>query len=98
MSKHNRPAFLDALTPDAILTGTLLKSSVVGRESIIKVVETVGTFYESMTPSFQETVGNRKFLGYEAKLSHGRTLHALIAITKNSDGAVTRLTVNQGPY
>jgi hypothetical protein len=37
MSAINRPAFLDALAEDAVLTATVLKGSVTGRAAVTKI-------------------------------------------------------------
>lgn len=97
MSNHLRPAFLDALAEDVVLTSTFLKRSITGRADTIKIVETVGTYYTSLSRSFHESIGNREFIAYDAELTGGLKLQGIISIIKNDDGAVSQLSVTQSP-
>lgn len=97
MSNNLRPAFLDALAEDVVLTSTFLKRSITGRADTIKIVETVGSYYTSLSRSFHESVGNREFIEYDAELTGGLKLHGLISIIKNDEGAVSQLSVTQSP-
>ena len=88
-----RHPFLDDLTADAKLVSSVLRSPVVGRDEIELVVNAVGTFYVSQTPTFLQTVGSRLFLEYEAVLTSGESLSAIVVVDHNSDGSVPRVSV-----
>ena len=60
-------------------------------------VDTVGTFYASQTPTFLQTVGSRLFLEYEAVLTSGEKLSAVVVVDRNADGSVPRVSVRMSP-
>jgi hypothetical protein len=92
-----RHPFLDDLTVDAELTSSVLRGSVIGRDQIRRAVDAVGTFYASQTPTFLQTVGSRLFLEYEAVLTDGERLNAVVVVDHNPDGSVPRVSVRMSP-
>ena len=96
-TQGERHPFLDDLTADAELTSSVLHGSVVGRDAIRLAVDTVGTFYASQNPTFLETVGSRLFLEYEAVLTSGEKLKAVVVADRNPDGSVPRVSVRMSP-
>jgi hypothetical protein len=92
-----RHPFLDDLTVDAELTSSVLRGSVIGRDQIRRAVDAVGTFYASQTPTFLQTVGSRLFLEYEAVLTNGERLNAVVVVDHNPDGSVPRVSVRMSP-
>jgi hypothetical protein len=96
-TQGERHPFLDDLTADAELTSSVLKGSVVGRDKIKLVVDAVGTAYASQTPTFLENVGSRLFLEYEAALTSGEKLNAVVVADRNPDGSVPRVSVRMSP-
>lgn len=94
---EERHPFLDDLTEDATLTSSVLRSPVVGRETIRKVVDAVGAFYVEQNPTFLGTIGSRTLLEYEAQLTNGKSLNATAVIDHNPDGTVPRVSVRMGP-
>ena len=92
-----RHPFLDDLTVDAELTSSVLRGPVIGRDQIRRAVNAVGTFYASQTPTFLQTVGSRLFLEYEAVLTDGERLNAVIVVDHNPDGSVPRVSVRMSP-
>ncbi|MGZ9722954.1 hypothetical protein [Rhizobium miluonense] len=92
-----RHPFLDDLTVDAELTSSVLRGPVIGRHEIKLAVDTVGTFYASQIPTFLETVGSRLFLEYEAVLTSGESLNAVVVVDRNPDGSVPRVSVRMSP-
>ena len=94
---EQRHPFLDDLTEDAELTSSVLRGPVVGRETIRKVVDAVGSYYVEQNPTFLGTVGSRTLLEYEAKLTSGESLNAVAVIEHNPDGTVPRVSVRMGP-
>ena len=88
-----RHPFLDDLTPDAELTGSILRRPISGRENIKKLVGAVATLYKSQTPVVLETVGTRSFLQYEAVLTNGMSLTGVAVIERSADGGVHHVSV-----
>ncbi|MFC0400678.1 hypothetical protein [Paraburkholderia rhizosphaerae] len=96
-AQDERHPFLDDLTADAELVSTVLRGPVTGRDEIRLVVNAVGAFYASQTPTFVETVGSRLILEYEAVLTSGENLSAAVVIDHNADGSVPRVSVRMSP-
>lgn len=97
LTQTERHPFLDDLTPDAELVSSVLRGPVIGRDKIRLAVDAVGTFYASQTPRFLQTVGSRLFLEYDAVLTSGETLSAVVVVDRNSDGSVPRVSVRMSP-
>jgi hypothetical protein len=95
--QDRRHPFLDDLTVDAELISSVLRGPVVGRDNIRLVVDAVGTFYTSQTPVFVQAVGSRLFLEYEAVLTSGEKLNAVVVVEHNPDGLVPRVSVRTSP-
>jgi hypothetical protein len=92
-----RHPFPDDLTVDAELTSSVLRGPVIGRDQIRRAVDAVGTFYASQTPTFLQTVDSRLFLEYEAVLTNGERLNAVVDLDHNPDGSVPRVSVRMSP-
>jgi hypothetical protein len=75
----------------------VLRGPVIGRDEIRLAVNAVGTFYASQTPTFLQAVGSRLFLEYEAVLTSGESLSAVVVVDHNSDGSVPRVSVRMSP-
>ncbi|BAB49155.1 hypothetical protein [Mesorhizobium japonicum] len=95
--QDQRHPFLDDLTVDAELISSVLREPVVGRDDIRLAVDAVGTFYASQTPVYLQTVGSRLFLEYEAVLTSGELLSAVVVVDHNPDGSVPRVSVRMSP-
>jgi hypothetical protein len=96
-TQDERHPFLDDLTADAELVSSVLRGPVIGRDDIRLAVDAVGTFYASQTPTFLQTVGSRLFLEYEAVLTSGEKLSAVVVVERNSYGSVPRVSVRMSP-
>ncbi|NKJ08124.1 MULTISPECIES: hypothetical protein [Rhizobium] len=96
-TQGERHPFLDDLSVDAELTSSVLRGAVIGRDEIKLAVNTVGTFYASQNPTFLQTVGSRLFLEYEAVLTSGESLNAVVVVDRNPDGSVPRVSVRMSP-
>jgi len=96
-TQDQRHPFLDDLTIDAELISSVLRGSVIGRDEIKLAVNAVGTFYASQNPTFLETGGSRLFLEYEAVLTSGESLNAVVVVDRNPDGSVPRVSVRMSP-
>jgi hypothetical protein len=92
-----RHPFLDDLTADAQRISSVLRGPVTGRDAIRRVVDAVGTFYASQTPTFVQDVGSRLVLEYEATLTSGEKLSAAVIVEHNPDGSVPRVSVRMSP-
>jgi hypothetical protein len=96
-TQDGRHPFLDDLVADAELLSSVLRGPVIGRDEIRLVVNTVGTFYASQTPRFLQAAGSRLFLEYEAVLTSGESLSAVVVVDRNPDGSVPRVSVRMSP-
>jgi hypothetical protein len=96
-TQNEHHPFLDDLTADAELVSSVLRGPVIGRDEIRFVVNTVGTFYASQRPTLFQTVGSRLFLEYEAVLTTGESLSAVVVVDHNPDGSVPRVSVRMSP-
>ncbi len=96
-TQEERHPFLDDLTTDAELISSVLRGPVIGRDDIRLAVNAVGTFYASQTPTFLQTAGSRLFLEYEAVLTSGENLSAVVVVDHNPDGSVPRVSVRMSP-
>ncbi|MGO4568477.1 hypothetical protein AB4Z52_26350 [Rhizobium sp. 2YAF20] len=96
-TQGERHPFLDDLNADAELTSSVLRGSLIGRDEIKLAVNTVGTFYASQTPTFLQSVGSKLFLEYEAVLTNGEKLNAVVVVDHNPDGSVPRVSVRMSP-
>jgi hypothetical protein len=95
--QSERHPFLDDLTADAELVSSPFTRPLIGRDEILLAVNAVGTFYASQTPTFLESVGSRLFLEYEAHLTNGEKLTAVVVVDHNPDGTVPRVSVRMSP-
>ena len=98
LTQDERHPFLDDLTADAELISSVLRGPVIGRDEIRLAVDAVGTFYTSQTPTFLQTVGSRLFLEYEAVLTSGEKLSAVVVVDRNADGSVPRVSVRMAAW
>ncbi len=96
-AQNERHPFLDDLTEDAELVSSVLRGPVIGRDRIRLAVDAVGTFYAAQTPTFLQTVGSRLFLEYEAVLTSGENLSAVVVVDRNPDASATRVSVRMSP-
>jgi hypothetical protein len=96
-TQGDRHPFLDDLTADAELVSSVLRGPVTGRDEVRLAVSAVGSFYVSQTPTFLQTVGSRLFLEYEAVLTSGESLTAVVVVDHNPDGSVPRVSVRMSP-
>jgi hypothetical protein len=92
-AQGDRHPFLDDLTEDAELTSSVLRAPVFGRDDIRLVVDSVGAFYATQTPTFLQEAGSRLFLEYDAVLTNGESLSATVVAERNPDGSVPRVSV-----
>lgn len=95
--QDERHLFLDDLTADAELVSSVLRGPVIGRDEIRVAVDAVGTFYALQTPTFVQTNGSRLVLEYEAVLTNGENLSAVVVVDRNADGSVPRVSVRMSP-
>lgn len=92
-----RHPFLDDLTADAVITSTLMRGPVSGRDNVKKLVDAVGSLYVTQTALFYGHVDNRSLLQYEAELGNGKTIRGVAVIERNADGSVPRVSVTFSP-
>ena len=95
-TQGERHPFLDDLSADAELIGSPLRGPVIGRDKIRLAVDAVGSFYASQTPTLLQSVDSRLFLEYQAHLTNGKKLRAVV-VDRNPDGSVPRVSVRMSP-
>jgi hypothetical protein len=96
-TQGERHPFLDDLSADAELIGSPLRGPVIGRDKIRLAVDAVGSFYASQTPTLLQSVDSRLFLEYQAHLTNGKKLRAVVVVDRNPDGSVPRVSVRMSP-
>ena len=94
---NRHPAFLDELAFDAVMNASFLRKPIKGEVAITAVVEAVASLYATLTPVLKGSVGGRDFIEYNAELSSGLGLHAVVALTRNSEGKVSEASVLMSP-
>ena len=95
-TQGERHPFLDDLSADAELINSPLRGPVIGRDKIRLAVDAVGSFYASQTPTLLQSVDSRLFLEYQAHLTNGKKLRAVV-VDRNPDGSVPRVSVRMSP-
>jgi hypothetical protein len=93
----DRHPFLDDLTSDVVVTSTLMRRPVSGREKVTRLVDAVGSLYVSQTVLFHGHCDNRSLLQYEAELGNGKTIQGVVVVDRNADGSVPRVSVTFSP-
>lgn len=96
IEKETHP-FLNDLSPNAELRGTVLRQPIKGGDNISQVVSAVGTFYKEQRTIYTETVGLRSFIEYEADLHSGVLMRAIVVVERGGDGLVSQVSVRVEP-
>lgn len=91
------PPWLDELAPNAILISSVLNRSLRGRDSIIKVVQTVAGMYEAHSVLFHATFADRELIEYEALAFGGVDVHGVVILSRNKGGDIFNVGVHHSP-
>lgn len=94
---QKRHPFLDDLADDVVLSSSILRRAVRGRDQALKVVRAAAGQYLSQTPRFLGTVGTRSYFEYDVTLAGGLAAAGLVSIVRNADHEVTELLVAFSP-
>jgi hypothetical protein len=93
---HRHP-FLDDLAEHVLLTSSVLRGPVSGRERVTRLVKAGGSLYRRQVPSFLGTVGDQGLFEYDIELDDGVPASGLATFRRNAAGAVTHLHVAFSP-
>ncbi len=93
-----RHPFLDDLSENVVLTTNVMNENVVGKENVLRVVGAAGKIYKSQTTTYFEKLNDGKtLLEYDAAIVGGRTVHAVVVVDWNKQGAVSHLNIGFSP-
>jgi uncharacterized protein with ACT and thioredoxin-like domain len=92
-----RRTFVEDLAPDAVMTATILRHPVHGKEAIGKIVAAVGALFSSQTSVFAGTMDGRSLMEYDAVLRSGEEIHGTAVATRNAAGQIDRVNVSHSP-
>jgi hypothetical protein len=95
--EYKAPAFLQELSPDAVMTAAFLRKPVKGSASIVRLVSAAASIYASMAPLYKGGFGGKEFIGFKAILKGGEELHGLVAMSRGADGLISELDIWHSP-
>jgi hypothetical protein len=96
-TQAQRHPFLDDLADDVVLTTSILRSQVRGRDAVLKVVRSGASQYARQTPTFLGDVGDRTYFEYALTLHDGAEGAGLVAIRRNAERKVIGLEIAFSP-
>ena len=92
-----RHPFLDDLAEDVLLTSSVLRGPVAGRDRVTRIVKVGGSLYRSQTPTFLGTVEDHGLFEYDVELDGGVPASGLVSFRRDAAGAVTHLHIAFSP-
>ena len=92
-----RHPFLDDLAEDVILTSSVLRSSVTGRDRVTHIVKTGGGLYRRQTPTFLGHVEDRGLFEYDFELDDVVEASGLVSFRRDGRGEITHLHIAFSP-
>lgn len=97
LERDLKPDWLNDLAEDAVLTSTVSKHPVIGRENIIRAVQAAGRAYISQQHGYEAQIDNRVLAEYDALLPGNVPIHGVVTITLTDDGRVSHVGVYHSP-
>lgn len=91
------PAWLDNLSPDVVMTASILPKPVVGPDAVRKVIRTGGSMYVTQTFTFKGEAAGRDIVEFDAKLRTGEAIHCIVSLAKDDQGVITHITLGHSP-
>jgi hypothetical protein len=96
-AQPERHPFLDDLAETVIMSSTILRQQVEGRELVLKIMKAAGSLYVRQTPQFLGTIEKRTFFEYQGDLADGGSADGLVSIRRNDLGEVIHLNIMFSP-
>jgi hypothetical protein len=96
----NKPkiSFLEQLTPDSILSASVLREPVTGKSQISQIIKTASTLYSTMAPIISRGVlGYIEYLDYDAELLDGQRIHCTLELRRNDENEITHIRIGHSP-
>jgi hypothetical protein len=93
MTTPQRHPFLDDLADDVLLTSSVLRATVAGRDPVTRIVKAGGSLYRRQTPTFLGTIGDHGLFEYDIELDGGVPASGLVSFRRSETGAVTHLHI-----
>ena len=97
MTTLQRHPFLDDLAEDVVLTSSVLRATVAGRDHVARSVKAGSSLYRSQTPTFLGTVEDHGLFEYDIGLDGGVPASGLVSFRRNEAGKVTHLHISFSP-
>jgi hypothetical protein len=97
MTTPERHPFLDDLAEDVLLTSSVLRSPVAGRDRVARIVKAGGSLYRRQTPTFFGTVEGHGLFDYDIELEGGVPAFGLVSFWRDDAGEVTHLHIAFSP-
>ncbi len=92
-----RHPFLDDLAENVLLTSTVLRSPVAGRDRVIRIVKAGEGLYRRQTQTFPGALEDRGLFEYEVELEGGDPAFGLVSFRRDDAGSVTHLHIAFSP-
>ena len=96
-TQTQRHPFLDDLTENVVLSSSILRRQVKGRDKVLQVVKAGASQYAAQKPSFLGDVGERTYFEYDITLHDGSQGTGLVSIRRNAEREVVGLEVCFSP-
>lgn len=98
MTSHDGDTlYLDQLAPGARLSGSVLRGSVVGSHTIVRLLNAVRSFHRYRTTVYIEEAGRRTFSETEAVLDTGTPMRDIVVLERDDDGLVVHISIRSEP-
>jgi hypothetical protein len=96
-AQPQRHPFLDDLAEDVVLTSSVLRGQVAGRDAVLKVVKSGASQYAKQTPTFLGHIDDRSYFEYLVTLRDGLQGSGLVSIRRNAAREVVGLEIAFSP-
>jgi len=96
-TQAQRHPFLDDLADDVVLTSSVLRRQVAGRDTVLKVVKSGASQYAKQAPTFLGDVGDRTYFEYAVTLHDGLEGSGLVSIRRDAQRKVIGLEIAFSP-
>ena len=97
MTTPQRHPFLDDLADDVLLTSSVLRGTVAGRDRVTRLVKAGGILYRRQMPTFLSNVEDHGLFEYDIELDNGVLASGLVSFRRNETGAVSHLHIAFSP-